>query len=66
MIEEGEKSRLELAAGIEEHSRWFYSCILYVQNKGPNLLRTVVPCPSDQAQTIEFSLESEKIPQVQF
>ena len=66
MIEEGEKSRLELAAGIEEHSRWFYSCILYVQNKGPSLLRTVVPCPSDQAQTIEFSLESEKILEVQF
>ena len=52
MIEEGEKSGLELVASIEEHSRWFYSCIFYVQNKGPNLLRTVVPCPSDQAQTI--------------
>ena len=65
MIEEGEKSGLELAARIEKHSRWFYSCI-HVQNKGPNLLRTVVPCPSDQAQTIEFSLESEKILEVQF
>ena len=54
MIEEGEKSGLELAGRIEEHSRWFYSCILYVRNKGLSLLRTVVPYPSDQTQTIEF------------
>ena len=54
------------AGRIEEHSRWFYSCILYVQNKGLSLLRTVVPNPLDQTQTIEFSLESDKILQVQF
>ena len=33
MIEKGEKSGLELAGRIEQHSRGFYSCILYVQNQ---------------------------------
>ena len=33
---------------------------MYLEYKGPTPLRAVVPCPSNQAQTIEFCLESEK------
>ena len=38
----------------------------YLENKGPSSLRTMIPCSSNQVQTIEFSLESGKIVQVQF
>ena len=35
------------------HTNIYGSC-KYSEDKGPRPLRTVVPCPSNQAQTIEF------------
>ena len=62
---ERERERQRQRQRQRERDNCYNKC-KHSKNKGTSPLRTVVPSLSNQTQTIEFSLESEKILQVQF